>query len=114
MFPSIATSGNNVYVIWFDSPIGFGSEGEILYTRSTDEGATFDDAINLIHSGSGSQVIAASGNNVYIVWSDKLSGNNEILLVTSTNEGNTFGNAINLSNNAGGSDAPAIAVSKVA
>jgi hypothetical protein len=55
----IAASGNNVYVIWFDSTIRVGNDGEILYTRSTDERAMFEDAVNLIPNdgGSGSQVI---------------------------------------------------------
>lgn len=53
--------------------------------------------------------IAASGRNVYVVWTDDSPGNTETLFVISKDRGTTFGDMINLSNNAAFSEAPAIA-----
>jgi hypothetical protein len=63
---------------------------------------------------SGRQIpaLAASGNNVYVVWEDTISGpgvNEDILYRESTNGGATFGSNINLSNSAAESEFPAIA-----
>jgi hypothetical protein len=108
--PAIALSGNNVYVIWQDDTPG---DGDILYRRSTDGGASFDATINLSNNAGTSTIpfVAASGNNVYIVWEDDTSGNFEILYRKSTDGGASFDATVNLSNNAGFSAAPAIAVS---
>jgi len=71
--PVVAVPRNNVYILWSENT-GL-NNGEILYAKSTDGGTTFANAINLIHtSGGSSQKIAASGNNVYMVWSDVLAG----------------------------------------
>jgi len=106
LFPGIAVSGNNVYVVWRDG-------SEISYRRSTDGGISFGPIENLSDSTGFSQAsaIAASGNNVYVVWTDDIFGNTETLYRRSTDGGATFGPAINLSNNAGFSEDPAIAVS---
>jgi hypothetical protein len=108
--PAIAASGNNVYVVWNDNTLP--GEFEILYRRSTDGGANFGATINLSNNAGFSSVpaIAASGNNVYVVWQDATPGNNEILYRRSTDGGANFGATINLSNNAGISSNPAIAV----
>ena len=76
---------------------------------SNDGGVSFGDVINLSNSvgSSGSPAIAASGNNVYVVWNDLTSGNAEIHYRKSTDGGHTFGSAINLSNDARDSLEPA-------
>jgi hypothetical protein len=43
--PQLATSGNNVYVVWADN--SFSANREILFVRSTDGGNTFGDPKNL-------------------------------------------------------------------
>jgi transcription elongation GreA/GreB family factor len=108
--PSIAVSGNNVYVVWLDNAPG---NNEIFYRRSTDGGASFGSTVNLSNDASNSvgQAIAVSGNNVYIVWSDSAPGNDEIFYRRSTDGGASFGSTVNLSNNAGDSTTPALAVS---
>jgi hypothetical protein len=108
--PAVAASGNNVYVVWTDNTPG---NAEILYRRSTDGGATFGSTINLSNNAGTSfePAVAASGNNVYVVWNDDTPGNFEILYRRSTDGGATFGSTINLSNNAGGSFEPAVAAS---
>jgi hypothetical protein len=108
-FPAVATSGNNVYVVWRDETSG---NNEILYKRSTDGGANFDPTINLSNNAEFSfgQVVTASGNNVYVVWSDSAPGPFEILYKRSTDGGANFGPTINLSNTGTGvSFSPAIA-----
>ena len=107
---SISISGNRVYMVWRDTTPG---NFEILYRRSVDGGVTFGSTINLSNNAgqSLSPVVAASGNNVYVVWYDNTPGNSEILYKRSTNGGATFGGNISLSNNAGSSLVPAIAAS---
>ena len=110
--PKIAISGNNVYVIWRDNvaPESF----DILFKRSTDNGATFSDTpINLSNNpgSSDSPQIAVSGNNVYVVWADGATGNGDIYFRRSTDDGATFfgDSGTNLSHNIGASSEPKIA-----
>jgi hypothetical protein len=107
----MAASGNNVYVVWRDNTLG---NFDIFY-RSTDGGSSFGSTVNLSNNGGDSggtaQSIAASGNNVYIVWQDNTPGNSEVLLRKSVNAGDAFGSTINYSHNSGDSIAPTIAVS---
>ncbi len=116
-YPKMAVSGNNVYVVWQDDSSG---NKEIYFSRSTDNGATFGNVINLSNNPGESELpqIAASGNNVYVAWRDNAFRNYEILprtyevlFVASNNNGATFSSAANLSNNAGSSIDPRIAAS---
>jgi ethanolamine utilization microcompartment shell protein EutL len=113
--PSIAASGNNVYVVWDDN-ITATQEIDILYRRSIDGGANFGDTVNLTEntaSAAQETAIAASGNNVYVVWQDDslVPGNVEILYRRSTNGGANFGGTVNLSNSVGSSFRSAITAS---
>jgi hypothetical protein len=103
LFPGIAVSGNNIYVVWRDG-------SEISYRMSTDGGASFGSTDNLSNNAGFSQAsaITASGSNVYVVWTDDTSGNTEILYRRSTDGGASFGSTDNLSNSAGFSFDPAI------
>ncbi len=104
----IATSGNNVYSVWEDT--GSGGNNDILFAKSTDNGATFGNVTNLSNNAGESinPKIAAFRNNVYVAWEDTGSGgNNDILFAKSTDNGATFGNVTtNLSNNTGESINP--------
>ena len=72
--PVIAVSGTNVYVAWQDfstSPMGL--ESEIFFAASIDGGNTFSTPVNVSDNPptfSRTPSIAASGNNVFVVWSD--------------------------------------------
>ena len=69
--PAIAVSGNNVHVVWQDDTPG---NIEILYRKSLDGGATFPNIIKNLSGNAGysfSPAIAASGNNVHVVWDDE-------------------------------------------
>src|SRR5919109_4656221 len=72
--PSVAASGNNVYVVWKESSLNVSN---IWYRRSTDGGASFGGIVNLRSRTNGSlfePAIAASGNNVYVVWVESIAG----------------------------------------
>lgn len=109
LFPAIAVSGQNIYVVWDDDSFG---ASEILYTRSADGGQTFSPPQNLSSNSGRSRnpAIAASGSDVFIVWDDDSSGNFEILYTVSHDGGQTFSLPQNLSQNAGRSVLPEIAV----
>ena len=108
LLPAVASSGNRVYVVWNDNTSG---NNEILYKRSVNGGATFSATMNLSNNAGNSlqSAIAASGNNVYVLWTDDTTGNNEILYRRSTVGGVNFEPTVNLSNNAGNSRDPSIA-----
>ena len=60
-------------------------------------------------ASSGFQDVAASGDNAYVVWEDKTSGEFDILFRASDDGGATFGTVLNLSRNSGSSRFPEIA-----
>ena len=101
--PQIAISGNNVYVVWMDNTPG---NYDVFVAKSIDDGSTFGKPINLSNNGgdSGYPEMAASENNVYVVWTDTVSNKNyDILFSKSTDGGTTFGTPVNISNNSGAS-----------
>jgi hypothetical protein len=65
----IGVSGSNVYVVWLQSGAD-GSQSDVFFRRSADNGATWKAKVNLSNSG---QVLsfpqmAVSGSNVHVVW----------------------------------------------
>jgi hypothetical protein len=109
-YPKIAASGSNVYVVWNvgmpfiennDHNNKIGEEQGIFFTRSSDSGGSFSSIVKLNNQGNivGESQIAASGNQVYIIWSGN-SDNlipNDLFFIKSTDRGNTFTDAISLS-----------------
>ena len=119
--PQVTTSGNNnnnVYVVW-GSEDSSGNNG-IIFTKSKDDGSTFDKPIKLISSNNStaesifSSIAASENNNVYVVWEYSYSTtripidinssvyrhyypNSQILFAKSINGGSTFDKPINLS-----------------
>jgi hypothetical protein len=93
---------DSVYVVWSEQ----GSD--ILFKRNA---ISFDPSINLSNNAGKSSAanVAASENNVYVVWSDDTPGNFDILFRKSTDGGASFGGTVNLSNTTGNSDQPAVA-----
>ena len=108
--PQIAASGNNVYVTWHDDTPA-GSNGDIFFASSNNNGVSFGTPINLSNNtgNSSNPQIAISGNNVYVTWFDDTPGNRDIFFAVSNNNGISFGTPINLSNNTGDSFGPQIA-----
>jgi hypothetical protein len=80
---------------------------DIFIKKSIDGGLTFGKEINLSNNPGFSEhpQIAASGNNVYVVWIDnspsigssEATGNKKILFTKSVDDGNTFGETVTLS-----------------
>jgi hypothetical protein len=108
--PQIAAIGDNVYVVWRSFNI---DNNDILFASSNDNGQTFITPVNLSNSPGDSQFarIAAAGDNVYVVWEDRPSGNADISYTVSNNSGLTFSPPINLSNSLGNSINPDISTS---
>ena len=120
--PRITTypRSDNVYVVWHSGDIVQHARVKALisdaqYIRSTDNGATFGNVVNLSNY-SGSSVnpqIAVSQNNVYAVWTNNFQEKyGQVFLTRSTDNGATFGDIVNLSNYSGSSVNPQIAVSQ--
>ena len=108
--PQIAAYDNNVYAIWADDTSG---NREVLFTRSVDNGMSFDKIKNLSNNTSDSfnQEIAVFGDTVYVVWLDQSDEDDEtnILLKASGDGGETFGRTVNISSNANQETFPKIA-----
>lgn len=85
----IASSGDSVYVIWFED---YGSFNEIHFIRSMDAGSTWGPDTNLTDNGliSRNPAIAVSGQNVHIVWNENRSGIWEVIYKRSEDGGATW------------------------
>jgi hypothetical protein len=92
---SIAVSGNNVYLTWWDNKTG---NNEVFFAASNDGGKTFDKSINLSNAkgGSADSQIAAEGDNVYVTWWDNKTGDWQVFSRASIDNGKTFGDAVSL------------------
>ncbi len=92
---SMALSGNSIYVTWWDNKTG---NNEVFFSRSTDNGKTFDTPINLSNAkgASADSQIATAQNSVYVTWWDNKTGVWEVFSRASTDGGKTFADAIML------------------
>jgi hypothetical protein len=101
--PQIAVSKNGIFIVWAETINP--NNKEIMFTKSLDNGKTFNNPINLSSNSKDSynQEISAFNENVYIIWQDTDKKNNDtngiIMFKSSTNTGNTFNNSIELINN---------------
>lgn len=75
--PSVAVSGNNVHLAWYDNRDG---NTEIFYKRSTDNGASWSPDTSLTNDANDSfyPSVALAGTKVHLVWTDNRDGNQEI------------------------------------
>ena len=103
IYPAVAASGNNVYVVWQDDYLGQSvsynkKNYDILFTRSTDGGKSFQNITNLSNNVvlSGRPIITAFDKNVYVVWMEDTPEERQIWLRKSTDDGGTFDTPINL------------------
>jgi hypothetical protein len=77
--PSIAVSGSNVYVVWEEDVSG---NGDIFFSRSIDNGDTFDTPANISNNGfSFNPSIAVACINVYVVWEEDTLGGSDVLFI---------------------------------
>ncbi len=96
----IATSRDNVYIVWFTDKGTPNSNGEVMFRASTDGGKTFGNKTNLSNTPNVDSInaeISAAGNNVYVSWWERNATSNEPLLRISNDNGKTFGEKIILS-----------------
>ena len=100
--PQMVVSGNNVYVVWED--FSNGPDRDIFFRVSNDNGETFEPPIDLSNNTGDSfnQQMVVSGNNVYVVWTDRSNGGDgDIFFRVSNDNGETFEPSIDLSSNNG-------------
>jgi hypothetical protein len=79
-------TSDNVYVAWYSGDIVQHARvkaliSDIQYIRSTDNGATFGDIVNLSNYSGWSinpQIAVSQDNNIYVVWTNNATGNEEI------------------------------------
>jgi len=106
-FPSVAVDKNGiVHVAWQDTQYG---TSEILYTRSTDGGATFSSPINISNdTGTSGNIKLAtdSTGRVYAVWTDE----SQINLARSDNGGTSFSKVFTYHPASGSPLSPALAI----
>jgi len=103
VYPSIAASNNNTYVVWQDDNFGEGvsydrKNYDILFAKSVDGGKSFQNTTNLSNSIAISErpTIVANDNNVYVIWVENGLNEMNILFRKSTDGGNTFDPTIHL------------------
>jgi hypothetical protein len=114
VYPQVAASENNVYVVWEDSTTSDLSNNnyDIYIKKSADWGESFEGNSNSIATGTATEILNLSNNpgfsehpqiaayeeKVHVAWIDNSLGNKEILFARSVDNGTTFSEAINLSN----------------
>jgi hypothetical protein len=110
MTPQIATSGENVYVVWRDDTTGFGD----IYLKSSDNAGanySYTKTVGKTKGPSMMPQIATSGENVYVVWRDDTTGNGDIYFRGSMFAGSDFNKTQKLSIAPSVSSDPKIAAS---
>ena len=92
--PQIYPSKNGLYMVW--------THDSIYFEKSIDGGGTFGDPINLSKNtdrDSYLPYIAASGNNIYAVWTVASDRNHAIFFTKNIDGGYRFSDPVNLSKN---------------
>jgi hypothetical protein len=97
----IAASGNNVYVVSWDRDPG---NWDIFFSRSTNGGVTFENAMNLSENPethSDDALMIADGENVYVTWWERATQEQPHVPVmkVSNDNGETFGPVLMLAAN---------------
>jgi len=110
-YPKVLVSENNIYVVWAFTVTN--KDYDILFSKSTDGGATFATPVNLSNTvgDTGLPQMVMSGNNIYITWENNGPGNFDVFVAKSTDSGNTFSAPVNVSKNPKPSGAPQIVAS---
>jgi len=101
VYPAIAASGRNVYVVWQDDQFGQSvsydeRNYDIIFARSTNEGHDFENVTKLTDNieFSGRPIIAASDKNVYVLWMEDTITEKQLWFRKSNDSGSTFDEAI--------------------
>jgi Neuraminidase (sialidase) len=100
----------NIYAVWEDDTA---TNSNILFSRSTDGGATFSAPLNVSGSSASSSNPLISVDRlgaINVVWVSDAPGNNDVFFSRSTDGGATFSAPLNLSNDPADSLSPQLAV----
>jgi hypothetical protein len=106
---SAVDSAGNVFVVWEDDT---SNNSNILFSRSTDGGATFSAPINVSNSRRypfDPHIAVDSHGGINVVWNDDPSGNLDIFFSRSTDGGLTFSAPVNVSHDADSSSSAQLA-----
>jgi hypothetical protein len=107
--PSIAVSGNIVYVVW--TQLTDAGTYDIFFARSLDGGGEYEKEKKLATASGEAPYpkLVVSGNATYVVWNQlTVDGTHEIFFTRSLDGGAGFNEPINISNNIGDSLNPQI------
>jgi hypothetical protein len=88
--PMSIDDNGNLLISWADNRTG---NWEIFFTKSTDNGKTFEDSINVSNSPNGRSEnveIVSEKENIYITFWDNKTGAISPYIVVSDNQGQTF------------------------
>ena len=102
-------SAGNIYAVWEDDTA---NNSNILFSRSTDGGATFSTPRNLSNTSGFSfnpRIFVDSNNNINVVWEDDTPGNLDVFYSHSNDTGTTFSTPVNVSNDSSDSSSPQVA-----
>ena len=109
--PRVAAFGDNEYVMWMQ---GRFNQGEIIFRKSSDGGATFGQSIRLSNNNgtSSNPLVFTDGRYVYSVWMSNETNKANVYSKSSSDDGTTFENTKNLTQGSLGVSNPAIAANK--
>jgi len=88
--PMSINDNGDLLISWADNRTG---NWEIFFTKSTDNGKTFEDSINVSNSPNGKSEnveIVSEQDNIYITFWDNKTGEIAPYIVASDNQGQTF------------------------
>ena len=111
--PQVSAFNGSVYVVWTDDSY---DNAEILVSKSTSNGDSFEKAINVSNNPGESlnpQIFTSRGR-ISVVWEDATpsnGANNDILFARSNSTAVNFDEPVNVSNNPGQSLNPTVAAS---
>jgi hypothetical protein len=86
-----------ISVVWVDQSPG---NAQAFYSRSSDNGQTFAEPINVTgdsHASTAKPLSVVFHDTVYVAYQDEAEGNKQIFLARSTDAGETFSNPIQVS-----------------
>jgi len=75
VLPQIATSGNNVYVVW--QALGYNNQADIFFAESSNSGQTFSNEVNISKNNESSESpkIVVTDSRVVVTWRDQTTAN---------------------------------------
>lgn len=109
--PEMVSSPDGLFIVWEGTDSG---RSNIFFSKSTNDGVTFDTPINLsgsVPGQSSSPAIVQLDKNIYVVWQSSTSTNSTVLFTKSSDGGASFEKPGRLSEISKNSAFPEIALS---